>query len=62
MKGAAAREAGPADAQGADRSGEVGNKPSGEGPDPLLPTRWKNHDAYSNALDRLLRDLRVEKA
>ena len=25
-------------------------------------TRWKDHDAYSKALDRLLRDLRVEKA
>jgi hypothetical protein len=25
-------------------------------------TRWKEHDAYSKALDRLLRDLRVEKA
>ncbi len=25
-------------------------------------TRWKNHDAYQKALDRLLRDLRVEKA
>jgi hypothetical protein len=24
--------------------------------------RWKEHDAYSKALDRLLRDLRVEKA
>jgi hypothetical protein len=24
-------------------------------------TRWKEHDAYSNALDRLLRDLWVEK-
>jgi hypothetical protein len=24
-------------------------------------TRWKEHDAYSKALDRLLRDLRVEK-
>jgi hypothetical protein len=27
-----------------------------------LPTRWKEHDAYQKALDRLLRDLRVEKA
>ena len=25
-------------------------------------TRWKEHDAYSKALERLLRDLRVEKA
>jgi hypothetical protein len=25
-------------------------------------TRWKEHDAYSKALDRLLRALRVEKA
>jgi len=25
-------------------------------------TRWKKHDAYQKALDRLLRDLRVEKA
>jgi hypothetical protein len=25
-------------------------------------TRWKDHDAYSKAFDRLLRDLRVEKA
>ena len=25
-------------------------------------TRWKDHDAYQKALDRLLRDLRVEKA
>jgi hypothetical protein len=25
-------------------------------------TRWKEHDAYSKALDRLLRDLRVWKA
>ena len=25
-------------------------------------TRWKEHDAYSKALDRLLRDLRVEKS
>ena len=24
--------------------------------------RWKEHDAYQKALDRLLRDLRVEKA
>ncbi len=24
-------------------------------------TRWKDHDAYTKALDRLLRDLRVEK-
>jgi hypothetical protein len=24
-------------------------------------TRWKEHDAYQQALDRLLRDLRVEK-
>ena len=24
--------------------------------------RWKEHDAYSKALDRLLRDLRIEKA
>jgi hypothetical protein len=24
-------------------------------------TRWKKHDAYQKALDRLLRDLRVEK-
>jgi hypothetical protein len=24
-------------------------------------TRWKEHDAYSKALDRLLRDLRIEK-
>jgi hypothetical protein len=23
---------------------------------------WKKHDAYTKALDRLLRDLRVEKA
>jgi hypothetical protein len=23
---------------------------------------WKEHDAYTKALDRLLRDLRVEKA
>jgi hypothetical protein len=23
-------------------------------------TRWKEHDAYQKALDRLLRDLRVE--
>jgi hypothetical protein len=25
-------------------------------------TRWKEHDAYSKAFDRLLRDLRVRKA
>jgi hypothetical protein len=25
-------------------------------------TRWKGHDAYQKALDRLLRDLRVETA
>jgi hypothetical protein len=25
-------------------------------------THWKDHDAYQKALDRLLRDLRVEKA
>jgi hypothetical protein len=25
-------------------------------------TRWKEHDAYSKALERLLRDLRVETA
>ena len=25
-------------------------------------TRWKDHDAYQKALDRLLRDLRVEKS
>jgi hypothetical protein len=25
-------------------------------------TRWKEHDAYQKALDRLLRELRVEKA
>jgi hypothetical protein len=25
-------------------------------------TRWKEHDAYQNALDRLLRDLRVERS
>jgi hypothetical protein len=25
-------------------------------------TRWKEHDAYMKALERLLRDLRVEKA
>jgi hypothetical protein len=25
-------------------------------------TRWKEHDAHQKALDRLLRDLRVEKA
>jgi hypothetical protein len=25
-------------------------------------SRWKEHDAYTKALDRLLRDLRVEKA
>jgi hypothetical protein len=24
-------------------------------------TRWKDHDAYQKALDRLLRDLRVER-
>jgi hypothetical protein len=24
-------------------------------------TRWKEHDSYQKALDRLLRDLRVEK-
>jgi hypothetical protein len=24
-------------------------------------TRWKNHDAYQKALDRLLRDLRIER-
>jgi hypothetical protein len=24
-------------------------------------TRWKEHDAYQKALERLLRDLRVEK-
>ncbi len=24
-------------------------------------TRWKEHDAYSKALERLLRDLKVEK-
>ena len=23
--------------------------------------RWKDHDAYSKALDRVLRDLRIEK-
>jgi hypothetical protein len=25
-------------------------------------TRWKEHDAYTKAFDRLRRDLRVEKA
>jgi hypothetical protein len=25
-------------------------------------TRWKEHDAYQKTLDRLLRNLRVEKA
>ena len=25
-------------------------------------TRWKDHDAYQKVLQRLLRDLRVEKA
>jgi hypothetical protein len=25
-------------------------------------TRWKDHDAYQKALDRLLRNLRVRKA
>jgi hypothetical protein len=25
-------------------------------------TRWKEHDAYTKALERLLHDLRVEKA
>jgi hypothetical protein len=25
-------------------------------------TRWKEHDAYQKAFDRLLRDLRVEKS
>jgi hypothetical protein len=25
-------------------------------------TRWKEHDAYMKALDRLLRDLRVGKS
>jgi hypothetical protein len=25
-------------------------------------TRWKDHDAYTKTLDRLLRDLRGEKA
>jgi hypothetical protein len=25
-------------------------------------THWKEHDAYQKALDRLLRDLRVEEA
>ena len=25
-------------------------------------TRWDDHDAYQQALDRLLRDLRVEEA
>jgi hypothetical protein len=25
-------------------------------------TRWKEHDAYSKALERLLRDLKVEVA
>ena len=25
-------------------------------------TRWKEHDAYQNALDWLLRDLRVEES
>jgi len=25
-------------------------------------TRWKEHNSYQKALDRLLRDLRVEKA
>ncbi len=25
-------------------------------------TRWKEHDAYQKALDRLLRDLRVERS
>jgi hypothetical protein len=25
-------------------------------------TRWKEHDAYQQALERLLRDLRVEKS
>jgi hypothetical protein len=24
-------------------------------------TRWKEHDAYTKALERLLRDLRIEK-
>jgi hypothetical protein len=24
-------------------------------------TRWKDHDAYTKELERLLRDLRVEK-
>ena len=36
------------------------------GPDPTCHigdfTRWKEHDAYQKALDRLLRDMRVEQA
>jgi hypothetical protein len=30
-------------------------------PDWLGTPRWKEHDVYAKALDRLLRDLRVEK-
>jgi hypothetical protein len=40
--------------------GEAGNERRGYGLCGF--TRWKDHDAYQQALDRLLRDLRVEKA
>jgi hypothetical protein len=40
---------------------EAGNERAGA-QRPSNFTRWKEHDAYTKALDRLLRDLRVEKA
>jgi hypothetical protein len=40
---------------------EAGNERADAG-NPGDFTRWKEHDAYQKALDRLLRDLRVEKA
>ena len=38
---------------------EAGNERAGARPGDF--TRWKEHDAYQKALDRLLRDLRVER-
>ena len=40
---------------------EAGNERAGAA-SPGDFTRWKEHDAYQKTLDRLLRDLRVEKA
>jgi hypothetical protein len=39
----------------------TGNEHAGGCCGPGNFTRWKEHDAYQKALDRLLRDLRVEK-